>query len=66
MNDKEIVLPALSKELIDKLDKVFPDKCPRLTDEDRSIWYKVGQRSVVNYLKHMYDEQLQGNIITKQ
>ena len=65
MND-EIVLPALSKDLIDKLDKLYPDKCPLLTDDDRMVWYKSGQRSVINYLQQIYDEQLQDNIITKQ
>ena len=66
MNDQEIVLPALSKSLIEKLDKLFPDKCPLLTDTDREIWYKVGQRSVINYLQQTYDDQLQDNIVTKQ
>jgi hypothetical protein len=61
----EIVLPALSKDLIDKLDKLYPDKCPLLTDDDRLVWFKVGQRSVINYLQQIYDEQLQDNIITK-
>lgn len=65
MND-EIVLPALSKDLIDKLDKLYPDKCPLLTDDDRMVWFKVGQRSVINYLQQIYDEQLQENIVTKQ
>ena len=65
MND-EIVLPALSKDLIDKLDKLYPDKCPQLTDDDRMVWFKTGQRSVINYLQQIYDEQLQDNIITKQ
>ena len=66
MNDQEIVLPALSQDLINKLDKLFPDKCPLLTDSDREIWYKVGQRSVINYLQQTYDDQLQDNIVTKQ
>ena len=64
MND-ELALPALSKDLIDKLDKLYPDKCPLLTDDDRMVWFKVGQRSVINYLQQIYDEQLQENIITK-
>jgi len=64
MND-ELVLPTLSKDLIDKLDKLYPDKCPLLTDDDRMVWFKVGQRSVINYLQQIYDEQLQDNIITK-
>ena len=63
--NEELVLPALSKALIDKLDKLYPDKCPLLTDDDRMVWFKVGQRSVINYLQQIYDEQLQDNIITK-
>ena len=66
MTTDEIVLPALSKDLIDKLDKLYPDKCPLLTDDDRLVWFKVGQRSVINYLQQIYDEQLQDNIVTKQ
>ena len=64
--NEEIVLPLLSKDLIDKLDKLYPDKCPLLTDDDRMVWFKVGQRSVINYLQQIYDEQLQDNIVTKQ
>ena len=65
MND-EIVLPALSQDLINKLDKLFPDKCPLLTDPEREVWYKVGQRSVINYLQQTYDDQLEQDIVTKQ
>ena len=65
MND-EIVLPALSQDLINKLDKLFPDKCPLLTDTEREEWYKVGQRSVINYLQQTYDDQLEQDIVTKQ
>ena len=65
MND-EIILPALSQDLINKLDKLFPDKCPLLTDTEREVWYKVGQRSVINYLQQTYDDQLEQDIVTKQ
>ena len=64
--NEEIVLPALSQELINKLDKLFPDKCPLLTDSDLEVWYKVGQRSVINYLQQTYDDQLEQDIVTKQ
>jgi len=64
--NEEIVLPALTQELINKLDKLFPDKCPLLTDTDREVWYKVGQRSVINYLQQTYDDQLEQDIVTKQ
>jgi len=62
----EIVLPALSQDLINKLDKLFPDKCPLLTDTEREVWYKVGQRSVINYLQQTYDDQLEQDIVTEQ
>lgn len=64
--NEEIILPALSQDLINKLDKLFLDKCPLLTDTDREVWYKTGQRSVINYLQQTYDEQLQQDIVTKQ
>jgi len=64
--NEEIVLPALSQDLINKLDKLFPDKCPLLTDTEREVWYKVGQRSVINYLQQTYDDQLEQDIVTKQ
>ena len=40
-----------STDLIEDLDKVFPRKHPALTDTDREIWYKAGQRSVVDLLQ---------------
>jgi hypothetical protein len=40
-----------STDLIEDLDKVFPRKHPSLSDTDREIWYKAGQRSVVDLLQ---------------
>jgi hypothetical protein len=39
-----------STDLIEDLDKVFPRKHPSLSDTDREVWYKAGQRSVVDLL----------------
>ena len=44
-------LPYLNDELLDALDTIYPSKPPDLLDEDRQIWYKAGQRSVVDFLK---------------
>lgn len=43
-------LPLISKELITYLAELFPDKCPELKDSEKEIFYKAGQRSVVNHL----------------
>jgi hypothetical protein len=64
--NEEIILPALSQDLINKLDKLFPDKCPLLTLTEREVWYKAGQHKVVEFLQQTYDEQLQQDIVTKQ
>jgi len=40
-----------SIDLIEELDKVFPKRHPSLTDSEREIWYKAGQRSVVDLLQ---------------
>tara|TARA_B100000768_G_C11102383_1_gene299673 strand:- start:56 stop:262 length:207 start_codon:yes stop_codon:yes gene_type:complete len=40
-----------STDLIEDLDKVFPRRHPSLEDTDREIWYKAGQRSVVDLLQ---------------
>ena len=39
--------PQTVSELVDLLDRLYPNRCPDLHDTDREIWYSVGQRSVV-------------------
>jgi len=42
--------PRISEEVIEYLDVVFPDKCPNIEDNEKLVWFKAGQRSVVNHL----------------
>ena len=50
-------LPPIPKELIVSLDKLFPDSCPRIEDKDRMVWFRAGQRSVVDVLIEHYKRQ---------
>ncbi|ULF50176.1 hypothetical protein PSCSP2_00013 [Prochlorococcus phage P-SCSP2] len=43
-------LPPITDELINGLDSVFPQRHPDLSLSDREIWYKAGQRYVVDFL----------------
>ena len=43
-------LPVITDELIEALDQVFPNRHPDLSLTDREVWYRAGERSVVNYL----------------
>ena len=42
--------PRISEEVIKYLDELFPDKCPNLEDNEKQVWFKSGERSVVNHL----------------
>ena len=42
--------PRINEEVISYLDEIFPDKCPNLEDNEKQVWFKAGQRSVVNHL----------------
>ena len=50
-------IPVITEEMIDYLDKLFPDKCADLKDTEKEIFYKSGQRSVVNHLKEQFKIQ---------
>lgn len=50
-------LPPLSQELIDALEKRFPERCPDPSWTEREIWRRVGQREVVRLLiKELADQ----------
>tara|TARA_R100000231_G_scaffold46767_1_gene40202 strand:+ start:845 stop:1048 length:204 start_codon:yes stop_codon:yes gene_type:complete len=44
------LLPPITNELIAGLDAAFPQRHPDLSLSNREIWYKAGQRFVVDYL----------------
>jgi hypothetical protein len=54
---KKIKTPLISEELINYLEQLFPDKCADLKDTDKEIFYKSGQRSVVNHLIEQFKIQ---------
>jgi hypothetical protein len=55
--DNSMKVPIIKEELIKYLNSLFPDKCADLKDTDKEIYYKSGQRSVVNHLINQYNIQ---------
>lgn len=49
-NTTGIDLPHVPDDLLAALDARFPDKCPDISEQDRMIWFKAGQRSVIAIL----------------
>ena len=54
---REIHKPIISQELIDYLDSIFPEKSADLKDTEKEVYYKGGQRSVVNHLINQKQQQ---------
>jgi hypothetical protein len=51
MNRKEIEsLPVNVVQLIENLDLIFPEQSALLEWTDREVWFRAGQRSVVQWL----------------
>lgn len=45
------------EDLLNELDRRFPDKCPDIRDSEREIWIKKGERRLVEFLKVVFEEQ---------
>jgi len=50
-------MPNLSAELVNKLDELYPKRFPDMSWSDRQVWYRAGQRSVVDHLLQVHAEQ---------
>lgn len=64
-NLEDQLMPMISEAVVKRLEELFPDKCPDLTNSEKDVWFKSGQVSVIRFLRQTYNEQLQENILTK-
>ncbi len=47
---RKVQIPIISKELIEYLDSIFPEKSADLKDTEKEVFFKGGQRSVLHHL----------------
>jgi len=50
MKDYQL-LPPYSKDLIEQLDELIPERSPSPTDGERQIWMYAGKRDLIRNLK---------------
>ena len=50
-------VPNLSEKMVEALEKLFPNKCPKLELTDREVWFKAGQASVAEFLRAEFKRQ---------
>lgn len=48
---------AISRELVEWLEKTIPERCPDIMDTERAIWMYAGERSLVRKLRAAFDKQ---------
>ena len=60
------LMPLISEAMINRLEQLYPDKCPDLTNTEKDVWFKSGQVSVIRFLRQIYNDKLQQNILTKE
>ena len=47
---RKVPKPVIKDDLLNYLDVVFPEKSADLKDTEKEVFFKGGQRSVVNHL----------------
>ena len=47
---EDLILPENVNDFIELLNKVYPEKSPDLKDDTKTIYFKAGQRDVVNFI----------------
>ena len=50
---RKVQKPIITNDVIEYLDSIFPEKSADLKDTEKELFFKGGQRSVVNHLINM-------------
>jgi len=58
-------LPVITKELLEALDELFPERTPEINMEPKEMYFRIGQRSVVRFLHQAHKNQSE-NILEKK
>ena len=54
-------VPGLSRDLVDALDRLWPERCPNPMQAERAIWMYAGARDVVRKLRTILEKQENAN-----
>ena len=66
---EHIPFPVLTDELLKALDSHYPQRHPDLSLSDREIWFRAGQRSVVDFFiehQNRQKENMLNNVLENQ
>tara|TARA_Y100000310_G_C20072721_1_gene530142 strand:+ start:123 stop:323 length:201 start_codon:yes stop_codon:yes gene_type:complete len=63
-NNKQ-VFPSIPADLLEELDRIFPERSPDFKWSEKDCFWNGGQRSVVRFLHQQFQIQNE-NILTKE
>ena len=55
----DLVLPTKVNDLVKLLNEVYPEQSPELKDDTKTIYFKSGQRDVVNFINTLKERSEQ-------
>ena len=61
----EDLLPPISKDLLDALDRIYPERSPSYQETEKDLLWRGGQRSVVRFLTEIHSRQNESILSTK-
>lgn len=56
-NKDDFQFPRIPLDVLEELNKRFPEHCADLQWEEKQVWFMSGQRAVVRFLNHIYQIQ---------
>lgn len=57
--------PVIPKEIMEWLETLVGDPCPRMDATDREVWARVGQVHLVRAVRAEYDRQTSNILLTR-
>jgi hypothetical protein len=59
------VFPYVPQDLLDRLNEIFPDRCPKLSATERDVWAASGARMVIDRLQAEYNRQAKQGVFKR-
>jgi Ni,Fe-hydrogenase III component G len=63
-DDKQQPFPPIPEAILNELNRRFPECCADLEWTEKQVWFFSGQRAVVRFLNHTFNQQREDSLGT--
>lgn len=53
----DLKLSPIPKDLLEDIQRLFPNRCPKEQDSERRIWMDAGKQELITFLQVQYQRQ---------